>query len=259
MPINPQFAAEITAIETEAAAALKSYRDSNEQLQVIRTRAPKSFPSDAISLETALAKIKQDEAAAQLSGITKKVKEVKEQINVKAADAAAAHEKELADLKAENKRREDELRLELEKEKARTRTGGLREEITGAAAQNAKDQLEREFQKDLPDIQSLLRPFITDGDTQPRGRQFARTGGRERPVSFAKLKATTALQTNDSSQRLLYSLTACNRTNDRDLGAFPSYFGGESDWKVKAPIIQKAQELLIKYGDLMVEKGMVAP
>lgn len=63
----------------------------------------------------------------------------------------------------------------------------------------------------------------------------------------------------DDGQRRLYGITSANRTNDRQLGAFPQYFGGETDWREKAATVQRAQELLIKYGDLMVEKGMLAP
>ena len=120
-----------------------------------------------------------------------------------------------------------------------------------------KAALEREFQRDLPVIRSLLRPFITPGMTQPKGRGFV-SASQQGPVSLAKLRSTGALEPTVGGRQTLYWITAANKMNDRDLGSFPSYFGGAADWQRKHPTIKRAQDLLIKYGELLVEKKMMA-
>ena len=48
--------------------------------------------------------------------------------------------------------------------------------------------------------------------------------------------------------------------NDRPRGRFPQHVSGESGWeRTDKEYVAKAQELLTKFGKLMVEKGMLAP
>jgi len=118
-PVSPQLGTEIAGIESEAKAALKSYCDHNEQLRALRAQAPKSVPGDTAKLEAALSALKDEEAAARAALVAKKVKEVREQENAKAAERAAEEERKLRAQQAENERREGELkreRLRLESE-----------------------------------------------------------------------------------------------------------------------------------------------
>jgi len=118
-PVSPQLGTEIAGIESEAKDALKSYCDHNEQLRALRAQAPKSGPGDTAKLEAALSALKDEEAAARAALVAKKVKEVREQENAKAAERAAEEERKLRAQQAENERREGELkreRLRLESE-----------------------------------------------------------------------------------------------------------------------------------------------
>lgn len=259
LPINPQFASEIAAVETEAAAALKDYRDANDQLQVLRAQAPKTTPTGGITLEASLTKLKEQEAAQRLALLNKELQKTRDEEDAKEAKRAAEEERRVRELKAEAERKENERKRELLRLQSDQRVQSLDHEIQSATAKKDKERLESEFQKDLPEIRSLLKPYISDGSTQPQGRHFARIGGKPSPVSLGRLQASGALQPTDAGQRTLYGVTSANRLNDRDLGAFPTYFGGEDDWRAKAATVQRAQELLIKYGNLMVEKGMLAP
>ena len=178
-------------------------------------------------------------------------------------------DQKLAAEKADTERLKKELELEKER---RTREIDLltqRQAIQGLAvkkesieedfASKAKrEALERGFQRDLPQIKSLLKPFITDGRTQPGRYSFEMTVDVG-PVSFAKLQGAGALIRTVEAQRKFWSMTTANRTNDRDLGGFPPYVGSAQDWNNKQPTVGRAQEVLIEYGQLMVEKGMLAP
>ena len=54
----------------------------------------------------------------------------------------------------------------------------------------------------------------------------------------------------------LYYIVGTN--NDRDLGSFPRYRGGAQDVQSRQSTMMRVQELVNKYGELMVEKGMLA-
>jgi len=256
-PVSPQLGTAIAGIESEAKAALKSYRDHNEQLRALRSQAPKSVPGSTPKLETALSTLKDEEAAARAAIVAKKIMEVREQENAKAAERAAEEERKLRAQQAENERREGELKRERLRLESEQRAQTLAAENRSLIAKKNKAQLEQEFQADLNDIRALLSPFVSDGSTQPEGTTFKRTGTKPTPVSLAALRGAQALDPNDRGQQNLYFMTS--QFNDRPLGAFPKYFGGESDWRVKAPAVQRAQELLIKYGEVLVEKGMLIP
>ena len=48
--------------------------------------------------------------------------------------------------------------------------------------------------------------------------------------------------------------------NDRPRGPIPQFIGGDNGWRLtRTEPIETAQQLLTKYGDLMVQKGMLAP
>jgi len=48
-------------------------------------------------------------------------------------------------------------------------------------------------------------------------------------------------------------------TNDREAGGFPQYVGGDFNWQqTNKEYVKRAQELLTKYGDLLVEKGLLS-
>lgn len=127
------------------------------------------------------------------------------------------------------------------------------------AAQRQRAELERQFQQALPEIRQYLVPFISDGATQPRPRhvQFETAAGTG-PVSFSKLKAHGVLSDTPAALFNLHALGA-GSSNDRPAGSFPPYYGGSSVKPGQVPYFKKVQSLLRDYGDLMVEKGMLAP
>lgn len=126
---------------------------------------------------------------------------------------------------ADAKRQQQQLAQERQKKEAEAREAAL----------------EKEYEKDLPQICQYLSACITPG--------FAHRDKRapKGPVSFAWIDGQNALE--DSRQGMEKIMWIATVQNDRLRGAMPTFIGGENGWKFtpKEPI-QKAQELLRKYG-----------
>lgn len=119
-------------------------------------------------------------------------------------------------------------------------------------AAEAKAQLVREFNADLPEVKRYLAAFLADG------RKLRDSGNG--PASLAFLSRAGALINNDKGLEELLSLGAYY--NDRPAGSLPEFFYFNSvnlqNKNDKIGIIEKAQGFLLKYGDLMVEQGLLA-
>lgn len=244
--------AELKTLQDEVTAALQTLKDSRKEAEAIQR-----FAADRRAAETTLRTA---------------IEEFRDQQReIRRERIAAAGRKTEADITAqlvEKEREKKQLRGEVElaqKAKENAQLKGTKRELDDAAAAAAEEarlaaklaQLEREFQRDLPQIRSLLRPFITTGMTQPEGRQFV-TADQEGPVSLASLRGTGALEPTAKGRDLLFWITSANQLNDRDLGAFPNYRTGVYDKRRSLAVVKQAQDLLIKYGDLMVTKKMLA-
>ncbi len=123
----------------------------------------------------------------------------------------------------------------------------------------AKRKLEVEFQRDLPDIRSLLKPFITPGRTQHLHKFAYRpdSNPNPRPVSLGSLEALGYL--HDSTERLTAFWRSTSHENDRAFGSFPKAPYGKTVITHELEAVRRAQGYLKRYSDLMVEKGMLSP
>lgn len=122
-------------------------------------------------------------------------------------------------------------------------------------AAEKKRMLEIEFVLDRPDVDRLLTAFTTPGQT------YCDADGKSkstelRPVSLAFLKKRRYLEpTRSALDALLYRASYTGRPR----GQFPPSFGGQEWMDTGLEDVKRAQQLLIKYGDLMVEKGLLSP
>ena len=159
---------------------------------------------------------------------------------------------EIAKVQTEEKKRQDELGLLREKEKVRT------------AEQNkqlAILKLQQDFENDWLEMQSLLAPFISEGNSivgvsNNNDLEFLQTTKRQL-VSLSAIQSSGAL--NDSVvgfERLLY--IANHSTNKRNKGTFPivDEITVKRDPRVRQKLV-RVQELLSKYGDILIEKGLL--
>lgn len=255
---SAEFAERLLSITQDIDEAMETMRALNARFEALVALAPAEAPPDAPRLTEALFRLEQGWAVKQNEELTKQLDSLREEFAAKLQEERLKTEglRQQFEIKREKREREiEEVRNRDELSSLEAYKKQLAEEKARLAAEA---QLERDYQRDLPEIDLLLRPFVTNGRTQP-GKEAFEISVDVGPVSYSKLKSAGVLERTVDAQRRLWRMTTANRTNDRDLGAFPSYFGSQQDWAQKQPTVARAQELLIKYGELMVNRGKLAP
>jgi hypothetical protein len=255
---GPTFSSELDAIKAEAEPALKAYDEHNRRLAAILAGLTEPASADGPTLKAVLQAREDERLQEENRLLMAEVEKARQENAKKRAEEQAIAERRAGELEREKEREKRELE-ELQK---KAEIAGLvqdKEGLQGDIAEALRRQkLKREFEQDLPEIRSLLRPFITDGRSQP-DEGFFRPTTNVGPVSLAALRSEQLLNVTIEDQRRLWYMASDKKRNGRDLGAFPNYIGNATDWNAKQPTVQKAQALLIKYGELMVEEEMLAP
>lgn len=215
------------------------------------------------TLEQTLARRKAEQEqsnAARIALITEQARQAAEQVQgeriaalVKQGIEAETRERELTE-EAKLKKTAELARLERERlaeetqvaaAKVRAETAKLQGEKLQLDAATERANLEREFEQDLPTIRSVLTAFISPG--------FQNGGPGEGPMSFAYIQANGALdQTEDGRQNLAHIVGNSGRPS----GPLRRFRGGMT--RDQEAMCAKAQQLLTKYGPMMVEKGLLA-
>ncbi|MEM7785895.1 MAG: hypothetical protein AAF623_21280 [Planctomycetota bacterium] len=180
------------------------------------------------SLESAIQKRREADAAELAQFLEDTRREAKEKSKAKYAEAVKK-QTEAADA------------LKLAEIAAATQKDQLAKDEK--LAQLAKQKLEAEFNADLPKIRTYLAPFIGEG------RNMRGEVGGKGPGSYAVIVGYGALE---NSPKGLMAMADIGLRSDRPKNGFP-YAGsvGANDF------FEVAQQLLKKYGPLMVEKGML--
>jgi hypothetical protein len=148
----------------------------------------------------------------------------------------------------------DARRLMDEAEETRNR------EATQAAMAEAKrksEKTKREFEADMTKIRQYLKPFLAVANTQPNVSGFYGPVAKEGPVSLEALRAAGALR-EDTNGLITLNKLGFMLPPDRPAGGFGYCLGGSINPE-NVPFTRAAQQLLIKYGDLLVERGMLQP
>jgi len=212
----------------------------------------------SLTLEEAVDTAKQDVLSQQVSEATERRRlALKASVDAQSEAIQEAEEQRIAAV--------TQLRLaELEAEKVgivlqrdRTHT-----QIEAAKAEAAKKQLEAEFKQDEAEIKSLLAPFLADSFTYPvvgnpdEPTTWIVRGGNPAPVSLGRLHSSGALDDSHEGRHRLYYF-AGSRDSLRPKGGFPDYTRTGLSNAAIATRISRARELLLKYGPLMVERGML--
>jgi len=166
-------------------------------------------------------------------------------------------ERELAEakVKAEEQRIEfekqqlaEEARLTEQKHKADL--AGLKEESKRVEDALSEAQLERAMQRDMNEIRGLLLAYMAPGFTY-------RLDDTKGPVSLSVIKSRGGLEPTRQGLQNLFFVARGN--SDRPPGGMPEGVGGQIASATNIAPIERAQQLLIKYGDLMVKREMLAP
>lgn len=173
------------------------------------------------------------------------------------ADQIAAAERQLADEKSkqvlekiasEKQLQADEARVAELQRKARME--GLKEDAKRIQDAVQEALLDGQLTRDMNEIKGLLAAFVSPGFKH-------RNDDKKGPASYSVIKARKALEDTQTGMTALLWLACAD--NDRPHDALPYYIGGNVNWnETNARPIERAQELLNKYGELMVKKGLLA-
>lgn len=253
---NEGFIHELAAIEDETRRALDLYLDHSTQLQAVLTAAPPTFPDNTPSLSAAVERLDKQYAADQAELIARRVEKARLENNQKLAqlreqqehDQGAAsldqHRREgqikLDQLKGQTKKMEDDEKLRLERAALEEAQRRRQEEL----ARN-RQALEQKFTEQLPQIKRALAPFFRLGYYQPTSFLPNKTA-KKGPMSLKAIAASGGLNQTAQGIDKLYRCVF----ND------PERAGWVDSRNTDA--IVTAQRLLIEFGDLLVEKGMLA-
>lgn len=252
--------ARLGELEKEVDDALDQVERHQVTVSSILDQAPEPPPSeDGISLQEAIDEEGKKRAAEAARILAEELERAQHESAQKFATAKADAKRLIGEEKAKMERLLGEHEAQRLAELADDAMREERERLEQRKEQLARQQLEAEFQAALPEIRSLLTPFLSDGYTQPgRHGTFERTTEKG-PVSFSQLKGSGLLDKNVDSIGRLHFATTANSINDRPYGSFPPQSIGSGERARTLTAVQRAQELLNKYGELLVEKEMLAP
>jgi hypothetical protein len=249
----------LKAIEGEARRGAEAYDDLNRRLAALVSATPEAGAGEgAPTLQVALDAFEQRLTAEETAAIAAAVERERKDRAEKLAREKAESERQItaAQVEAEEIRREAEMKRLADEKGEALALAKAEEEVRKVARERA--DLERRYQAALPEIQSLLSPFITEGFTQPGRYYFEQATTKKMRVSFGKLQGSGFLEDTPQGVYKLVAAVVANKANDRPLGSFPGQVtNGFSDpWFAPA---QRAQELLRELGPVLVEKGMLEP
>lgn len=118
------------------------------------------------------------------------------------------------------------------------------------------------YRQSLPQINTLLTPFISSGYAQPGSRDQFVYRQTKNPMSYSALVDAGALEESQQGLETLFrmgGLKSANQHNDRPLGGFPRMNETSEFAKPEVAIrVRDAQRLLRQYGPLMLKDGLLS-
>lgn len=256
---NDNFRQEISAVESEAGHALKLFAQHIAELEAV-CKAAEAFSPGALSLDQAIKKLEQERASEQARATAEQVEKVREEYEKKLTETRRQYEEKLLQAKLDQERAQRESKLaqvqdetrrmqEAEENRRRMEAEQAAKRKQEQEARRARDDLERRYEADLADIKTHLAPLLASAYTQPRAGRVAETTTTKGPMSLARIRACGALAQDEQGLYKLH-LTVFLDPERNKLG-WPEFQDKE--------FFIKAQRFLIDYGELMVEKGLLAP
>lgn len=190
--------------------------------------------SDAREAARLAAQAEQAKKLARLESelVEEATKRQVEELRAKQAQAEQVAKAELARIAMETKLKEAKVRAQSDVIQAETDTLETTLQL---------QTLEREFERDLPAIRSLLSAFVTVG------HQY-RSDNTSGPASLGFLTSQGALEPTAKGS---YQMAFLANSGTRPPGGLKN--------PANPDVLRRAQDLLNKYGELMVQKEMLAP
>lgn len=242
-------------------------RAKQSELQHLMQQAARVSTPAERDLQSALEHFEQQEVQGRLERIAEAEKRAFDEYTEKLAAERAATARERGELQLKKERELRDLELAAVEANSNIEAQKLKDAIAEVKRQEAQRQaelkakierktLEAEFQAAMPEIRSYLIPLIAHSRWQLTGQQwkYVDTAG---PVSLSAIRARGALQNTESGYEAVYWICG-GPQNERPNGPFDRYIGGAIHPR-RIPLARKVQTLLNEFGELMVEKGMLAP
>lgn len=253
--IDPSWTNRLDELEKNIDEALNSMDEQTIAISSILKRAPEQIPDETPTLKEAVVTAKELLKEEKVALVMESMREER-----------AKNAKMIAAAMTEGERLQAEAEAKAARLVGKTKADEITAAVHGRQQELARQQLESEFQRDMRLIQSYLGVLTVPGYIQPgRGGAYT-TSTQKGPVSLSALRAAGVLSQD------IYGLAAFtvaverlkrpsngwprlkvynNRLTQTGLGNVP--VGPDQEF------VQRAQDLLEKYGELMVQKGMLAP
>ena len=227
----------LDAVLKETASQELSKQTLGQAIQATRLQQDKDLLTNLSDARESARLAAQAEQAAELARLESELVEEATKRQVEELRAKEAQAEQVA--KAELERIAAETLLQ--EAKVRAQSEAIQVEKASLEADQQFQNLEREFERDLPAIRNLLSAFVSKG-------HYYRSDNKAGPASLAFLTSQGALEpTANGSYQMAFLANA---------GTRPA--GGLKN-PANPDLLRRAQDLLNKYGDLMVQKEMLAP
>ncbi len=145
-----------------------------------------------------------------------------------------------------------EATAEAERLAAARRKAREQAEEERARLEKEKRRRDEEFEHSYADMKHYLMPFVTPAASQLDGKSF-KPSTITGPVSWKALQRY--LKQDEKVSIALCQLISSAK--DRPKGRFPEF--STTRQRIDVATIKKVQQFLTQYGELMVEKGLLAP
>lgn len=248
----------IVEISAEAEVGASAYKKANISLDAILDAVGSDAEIGTETLDIALQNIERRWAAEQNARIAKEVARVREEETARLEELKKRNAVEVANAAREaeeEKAKHDLERIEAQKAAARS---AQEIELARIQAETDRKQLLEDFERDLPAIRKYLAPFLQEAYSQPGRYQAMEVSSEKKPMSLQAIQATGGLDDSIDGLRALH--LSATKLTDRNSGVFSEQYNEYSVYKEKYIATSKtAQALLLKYGDLLVEKQLLSP
>lgn len=266
-PPEPELVERIHVLDEEASRQTELQADFDRRLDAILHAAGGGANSGA-TVAQVLADLKARWAAEANAKAAEVAEEVRAEYARKLVTEKAESERLIGEAALENERVRREAKLAADRQEAETEARRVAETTENARQAEARrvaareaslraEAEEREYQAALPDLERYLSGFITPGHQQLVAARWVYTE-EAKPLSLSALKARHCLRQDDTGY-MYFGTCAGSDSNDRPGGALDGYNGQGHVPPGMLPDIVKAQGLLLKYADKLIEHGRLLP
>ena len=250
-------AADIKEIGKEAKTKLADFREIRVVIDTLQSDSASTPPGEK-TLEKALADMEAERARRRAELVAKAKQDEQDSESKRLAVAAAKAEQDLGN-----------ARLELLKAKTDAAKFGIDAQVDDtkrkideakAAEQKRIEKARREakFDAEYPKLKGYLLPISSPGFKQFGGDGGPRLvmGTTKGPMSLAALTGALRKSTESTGN----FARAISNWSDRPQGSFPHYStGGAGQTPENFEIWYRIQDFIAEFGDIMVERGLLAP